>query len=271
MQFFFFQAEDGIRDLTVTGVQTCALPISYLPPLGPDWYDVGRADDTEESRNRVIPVGRGRRRFAAAQLRNVRLDQWKSPDSAFPGGRAPVPRWLAFPLPLIDSCAADRARLAALEAGQEERGHGARAVIALVRRGIEGTVVARLRRRLASPRCIRRRAADWGTALAAVAGARAQLAVARATPPLPGAGDYSFRDVVSKLDPILGNSELPEWQTILPVDSRSADESQENRQRRRNPDRALDAPGNHAVSWDELVHLTQTDLAGAFRDRKSVV
>src|SRR2546430_5721054 len=28
---FFFQAEDGIRDLTVTGVQTCALPISALP------------------------------------------------------------------------------------------------------------------------------------------------------------------------------------------------------------------------------------------------
>src|SRR5215471_20278265 len=25
--FFFFQAEDGIRDLYVTGVQTCALPI----------------------------------------------------------------------------------------------------------------------------------------------------------------------------------------------------------------------------------------------------
>src|SRR3989440_830788 len=29
--FFFFQAEDGIRDLIVTGVQTCALPIY---PLG---------------------------------------------------------------------------------------------------------------------------------------------------------------------------------------------------------------------------------------------
>src|SRR2546430_11323547 len=29
--FFFFQAEDGIRDLTVTGVQTCALPISADP------------------------------------------------------------------------------------------------------------------------------------------------------------------------------------------------------------------------------------------------
>src|SRR2546430_10980688 len=33
--FFFFQAEDGIRDLTVTGVQTCALPISpvFVPAL----------------------------------------------------------------------------------------------------------------------------------------------------------------------------------------------------------------------------------------------
>src|SRR2546427_6545640 len=30
--FFFFQAEDGIRDLTVTGVQTCALPILAVPP-----------------------------------------------------------------------------------------------------------------------------------------------------------------------------------------------------------------------------------------------
>src|SRR5687768_18277890 len=28
--FFFFQAEDGIRDVAVTGVQTCALPISAV-------------------------------------------------------------------------------------------------------------------------------------------------------------------------------------------------------------------------------------------------
>src|SRR5882762_5913422 len=28
MCYFFFQAEDGIRDSSVTGVQTCALPIS---------------------------------------------------------------------------------------------------------------------------------------------------------------------------------------------------------------------------------------------------
>src|SRR5438445_11132718 len=33
--FFFFQAEDGIRDIGVTGVQTCALPISRSPPPAP--------------------------------------------------------------------------------------------------------------------------------------------------------------------------------------------------------------------------------------------
>src|SRR5207248_4524543 len=38
--FFFFQAEDGIRDRTVTGVQTCALPILFLlaAPYVLPWY-----------------------------------------------------------------------------------------------------------------------------------------------------------------------------------------------------------------------------------------
>src|SRR2546425_384110 len=38
--FFFFQAEDGIRDKLVTGVQTCALPISNAvgATLGDGWY-----------------------------------------------------------------------------------------------------------------------------------------------------------------------------------------------------------------------------------------
>src|SRR5256884_6803400 len=31
--FFFFQAEDGIRDVAVTGVQTCALPISWTTAI----------------------------------------------------------------------------------------------------------------------------------------------------------------------------------------------------------------------------------------------
>src|SRR5207248_4716996 len=39
--FFFFQAEDGIRDRTVTGVQTCALPISS--PSAPTAHLAGKA------------------------------------------------------------------------------------------------------------------------------------------------------------------------------------------------------------------------------------
>src|SRR5690606_39989478 len=36
---FFFQAEDGIRDFHVTGVQTCALPIMGEPELGRDYLE----------------------------------------------------------------------------------------------------------------------------------------------------------------------------------------------------------------------------------------
>src|SRR3712207_7142444 len=37
VSFFFFQAEDGIRDIGVTGVQTCALPI-FEPRATPRLY-----------------------------------------------------------------------------------------------------------------------------------------------------------------------------------------------------------------------------------------
>src|SRR5690625_6101409 len=51
--FFFFQAEDGIRDGHVTGVQTCALPISQIAiPLIMDGEmvkdNLAEADVTEE-------------------------------------------------------------------------------------------------------------------------------------------------------------------------------------------------------------------------------
>src|SRR5256885_3275620 len=39
--FFFFQAEDGIRDYKVTGVQTCALPIFAMQPDGGNNWLVG--------------------------------------------------------------------------------------------------------------------------------------------------------------------------------------------------------------------------------------
>src|SRR5436305_8548776 len=43
VDFFFFQAEDGIRDADVTGVQTCALPISESAngPIQASASDVG--------------------------------------------------------------------------------------------------------------------------------------------------------------------------------------------------------------------------------------
>src|SRR2546430_9253820 len=59
--FFFFQAEDGIRVLTVTGVQTCALPISSIAAArsptpekssGPAWgSSLGRYWSSSSSRS----------------------------------------------------------------------------------------------------------------------------------------------------------------------------------------------------------------------------
>src|SRR5207249_8030092 len=54
--FFFFQAEDGIRDRNVTGVQTCALPISpceqLVEPGRPRccWHPLEESGVTEEQR-----------------------------------------------------------------------------------------------------------------------------------------------------------------------------------------------------------------------------
>src|SRR5256885_12384496 len=51
IHFFFFQAEDGIRDYKVTGVQTCALPISICSavaspgPTTATYRAIGSADD----------------------------------------------------------------------------------------------------------------------------------------------------------------------------------------------------------------------------------
>src|SRR5205085_7088931 len=60
----FFQAEDGIRDLTVTGVQTCALPI----------FD-GRADLEAKI---VRAVGDPAERFAEDALRMLRAIRFAS-------------------------------------------------------------------------------------------------------------------------------------------------------------------------------------------------
>src|SRR6266536_5150146 len=59
--FFFFQAEDGIRDPLVTGVQTCALPI-YLLAVGQGllvqipWWEHGRRRRLVLMRIVVTPI-----------------------------------------------------------------------------------------------------------------------------------------------------------------------------------------------------------------------
>src|SRR5690606_8249374 len=78
---FFFQAEDGIRDFHVTGVQTCALPILgrvgdddaplYPPPFGPERpQHVGRVVD----HGAVVELGRADDVGDAARVADNSLD-----------------------------------------------------------------------------------------------------------------------------------------------------------------------------------------------------
>src|SRR3712207_7292530 len=71
MAIFFFQAEDGIRGIGVTGVQTCALPI--LPGLTVDPACVRAATDTatllSELGHTVIPVDQPRYDLLADEWR----------------------------------------------------------------------------------------------------------------------------------------------------------------------------------------------------------
>src|SRR5256885_4436655 len=74
--FFFFQAEDGIRDYKVTGVQTCALPICFFAGasiahlagraiyrgMGAGGYGGGRQE---------AATGRGRRAWCTRVLRGM--------------------------------------------------------------------------------------------------------------------------------------------------------------------------------------------------------
>src|SRR2546429_6488078 len=67
-RFFFFQAEDGIRDVAVTGVQTCALPICL--PEARAWRMAGRLP-----RGRSTPPPRHRRTGGRHPRRRDTLDR----------------------------------------------------------------------------------------------------------------------------------------------------------------------------------------------------
>src|SRR6266853_1682661 len=93
--YFFFQAEDGIRDLTVTGVQTCALPIS--PPAaraaghvddrvhaGAGWP--GRLDRGRREPGDLSPLAPQGGRLAAAGVPVLAAD----PEALLPADRGPA-------------------------------------------------------------------------------------------------------------------------------------------------------------------------------------
>src|SRR5690606_41038245 len=95
--FFFFQAEDGIRDFHVTGVQTCALPISgraaHRAPPGterrgpmsrPAWLEplAGRDHSLPLALAAVVKIGRasckerGEDSVGAGAVRQGRTKSW---------------------------------------------------------------------------------------------------------------------------------------------------------------------------------------------------
>src|SRR2546430_5876432 len=73
---FFFQAEDGIRDLTVTGVQTCALPILGRPA---DRLFVGKNRRAHATRSFAAGEGARNEDRQLAEERSYRLDPVPSP------------------------------------------------------------------------------------------------------------------------------------------------------------------------------------------------
>src|SRR6266496_6484310 len=82
--FFFFQAEDGIRDLYVTGVQTCALPISKISESR---YQVGKGMQQDVLRSQVeislllqkLTMLDQQRATSQAKLNNLLVRQPESP------------------------------------------------------------------------------------------------------------------------------------------------------------------------------------------------
>src|SRR2546430_15974500 len=85
--FFFFQAEDGIRDLTVTGVQTCALPISWR-----DQAHVGREVGPWSRPRSPDPASSGRPRATTAPSAAPAGNQQGSHRGAGPLPAAWLPR-----------------------------------------------------------------------------------------------------------------------------------------------------------------------------------
>src|SRR5256886_3577085 len=105
--FFFFQAEDGIRDLTVTGVQTCALPIapaqlsadrqfSTLPSLAPIVKQLRPTVVNVASRFKPRRIARNQRPPQGRQQRPNPFDNPGDDDDNGQGQEDPMERFFRF-------------------------------------------------------------------------------------------------------------------------------------------------------------------------------
>src|SRR5712691_5136289 len=100
--FFFFQADDGIRDLTVTGVQTCALPIAesptpYAGPIAGGILGACASPSFAPAARKTSATETGAGRSCAASKGESR---WVSP----PLPARPKTMALRIPLPCISHC-----------------------------------------------------------------------------------------------------------------------------------------------------------------------
>src|SRR2546422_7858967 len=90
--FFFFQAEDGIRDVAVTGVQTCALPISAQPRLATlNWLRLPSSRLGRRGRKALRPLrpwrkhsNNWRQKLARSRRRHHAKPQWKPRTTSTP-------------------------------------------------------------------------------------------------------------------------------------------------------------------------------------------
>src|SRR5207302_3569805 len=69
--FFFFQAEDGIRDFHVTGVQTCALPILIAALHNVDYEAIGLADFGKPGNYFERQINRWSKQYRASETETI--------------------------------------------------------------------------------------------------------------------------------------------------------------------------------------------------------
>src|SRR5215510_316741 len=89
---FFFQAEDGIRDGHVTGVQTCALPIWILPPGSVQRATLGSGMQHSEGNHSATEPMRFIQMWIIPAERGVEpsIEQREFPEGVRRGGWLPV-------------------------------------------------------------------------------------------------------------------------------------------------------------------------------------